>query len=77
MTGSKWAQRTTTTKCRRAANSVALPAGPRERPIAGVGRWMEGQRRAGHTLAVTHPAVIRAAILGALQGPPKALGALR
>jgi broad specificity phosphatase PhoE len=37
--------------------------------IERIGHWMEGRRKAGHTLAVTHPAVIRAAILFALQGP--------
>lgn len=32
-------------------------------------RWMAGRTTAGHTLAVTHPAVIRAAICCALQTP--------
>lgn len=32
-----------------------------------VGRWLDEQRDAGHTLAVTHPAVIRGAIVHALQ----------
>jgi len=39
--------------------------------IARVERWMDTQTGAGHTLAVTHPAVIRAAILCALQAPPE------
>jgi broad specificity phosphatase PhoE len=30
-------------------------------------RWMEAQRDGGHTLAITHPVVIRAAIVHALQ----------
>jgi broad specificity phosphatase PhoE len=34
-----------------------------------VGRWMDEQRSAKHTIAVTHPAVIRAAIVYALQIP--------
>jgi broad specificity phosphatase PhoE len=34
-----------------------------------VGRWLDEQRDAGHTLAVTHPAVIRGAIVHALQAP--------
>ena len=38
--------------------------------IARVGLWMENQTGAGHTIAVTHPAVIRAAILCSLQAPP-------
>ena len=37
-----------------------------------VGRWLDEQRAAGHTLAVTHPAVIRAAIVYALQAPAQA-----
>ncbi|MCU1248047.1 MAG: histidine phosphatase family protein [Edaphobacter sp.] len=31
--------------------------------------WVAGQRSSGHTLAVTHPAVIRAAVILALQAP--------
>jgi broad specificity phosphatase PhoE len=38
--------------------------------IRRVGAWMEKQTTAGHTLAVTHPAVIRAAIICSLQAPP-------
>jgi broad specificity phosphatase PhoE len=38
--------------------------------IARVGRWMADQTAAGHTVAVTHPSVIRAAILCTLQAPP-------
>ena len=34
-----------------------------------VGRWLDEQRDAGHILAVTHPAVIRGAIVHALQAP--------
>ncbi len=37
--------------------------------IARVRQWMEGQTSAGHTIAVTHPAWIRAAILCVIQGP--------
>jgi broad specificity phosphatase PhoE len=32
-------------------------------------RWLAGQRGSGHTLAVTHPAVIRAAVVLTLQAP--------
>jgi broad specificity phosphatase PhoE len=39
--------------------------------IARVEKWMAMQTTAGHILAVTHPAVIRAAILCALQAPPE------
>jgi broad specificity phosphatase PhoE len=39
--------------------------------IARVGQWMDRQTSAGHTIAVTHPAVIRAAILCATQAPPE------
>lgn len=35
-----------------------------------VGRWMEEEQRiAGHTIAVTHPAVIRCVVLHVLQSP--------
>jgi broad specificity phosphatase PhoE len=34
-----------------------------------VGTWMDQQREVGHTLAVTHPAVIRAAIVCVLRIP--------
>jgi broad specificity phosphatase PhoE len=37
--------------------------------IARVGAWLEKQTNAGHTVAVTHPAVIRGAILCCLQAP--------
>ena len=37
--------------------------------IGRVGSWMGRQTVAGHTVAVTHPAVIRAAILYCLQAP--------
>ena len=36
-----------------------------------VGLWLKNQRDAAHTLAVTHPAVIRAAILCALEASPQ------
>lgn len=38
--------------------------------IARVEKWMSSKEASGHTLAVTHPTVIRAAILTALQAPP-------
>jgi broad specificity phosphatase PhoE len=37
--------------------------------LARIERWMDGQQHAGHTLAVSHPAVIRAAIVLALHAP--------
>ena len=37
-----------------------------------VGGWMEEQRDAGHVIAVTHPAVVRSAIVHALQSPLQA-----
>lgn len=37
--------------------------------IARTGSWMASQTSAGHVVAVTHPAVVRAAILCALQAP--------
>lgn len=37
--------------------------------IARVGAWLEKQTNAGHTVAVTHPSVIRGAILCCLQAP--------
>jgi broad specificity phosphatase PhoE len=39
------------------------------RLVERVGRWMDEQRDAGHIIAVTHPAVIRSAIVHALQAP--------
>jgi broad specificity phosphatase PhoE len=36
-----------------------------------VGLWLKEQRYVGHTLAVTHPAVIRAAMVCALEAPPQ------
>jgi broad specificity phosphatase PhoE len=39
--------------------------------IARVQQWMNGRTTAGHTVAVTHPAVVRAAILCAIQAPPE------
>lgn len=40
--------------------------------ISRVGCWLDKQRDAGHTLAVTHSAVIRGAIVHALQAPAQA-----
>jgi broad specificity phosphatase PhoE len=37
-----------------------------------VGRWLDGFEAPGHTLAVTHPAVIRAALVHCLAAPPTA-----
>jgi broad specificity phosphatase PhoE len=37
--------------------------------IARVGNWMQRQTVAGHTVAVTHPSVVRAAILCCLAAP--------
>jgi broad specificity phosphatase PhoE len=37
--------------------------------LARIEHWLGGQNGSGHTLAFTHPAVIRAAILLALQAP--------
>jgi broad specificity phosphatase PhoE len=42
-----------------------------ENLIARAGQWIEEQRAVSHTLAVTHPAVIRAAIVSALDLPAK------
>jgi broad specificity phosphatase PhoE len=39
--------------------------------IERTGSWIDGQRNAGHTLAVTHPAVIRAALLHTMNAPPQ------
>jgi broad specificity phosphatase PhoE len=36
-----------------------------------IGDWLEQQRDKGHTIAVTHPAVIRAAIIHVLEAPPR------
>lgn len=35
-----------------------------------IGGWLEEQRAVDHTIAVTHPAVIRSAIVHTLQAPP-------
>ncbi len=40
-----------------------------ERLVDRVGKWMDKQRDAKHTIAVTHPAVIRAGIIYALRLP--------
>lgn len=37
--------------------------------IARVGNWLDAQRDAAHTIAITHPAVIRAAIVHLLGAP--------
>jgi broad specificity phosphatase PhoE len=37
--------------------------------LARVKHWLAGQHGSGHTLAVTHPAVIRAAVVLTLQAP--------
>jgi broad specificity phosphatase PhoE len=37
-----------------------------------VARWLGEQRHHDHTLAITHPAVIRSAIVCALEAPPQA-----
>jgi broad specificity phosphatase PhoE len=37
-----------------------------------VGRWLKSQNEAGHVIAVTHPAIIRAAIVYILEAPPQA-----
>lgn len=39
--------------------------------ISRVGQSMERQANAGHILAVTHRAVIRAAMLSAIKAPPQ------
>jgi broad specificity phosphatase PhoE len=38
--------------------------------IERIARWLEARRDAGHTIAITHPAVIRSAIVHILQAPP-------
>jgi broad specificity phosphatase PhoE len=38
--------------------------------IARIGGWLDEQRAPDHTIAVTHPAVIRSAMVHALQAPP-------
>ena len=40
--------------------------------MARIRRWLEQQRDAGHTLAITHSAVIRGIVVQALQAPPLA-----
>jgi broad specificity phosphatase PhoE len=37
--------------------------------LARIKRWLAGQHSSGHTLAVTHPAVIRAAVVLTLRAP--------
>jgi len=40
--------------------------------VTRVAGWLEEQRALDHTIAVTHPAVIRGALVHALQAPPSA-----
>ena len=40
--------------------------------IARAGAWLETRRPTGHTFAITHPAVIRAALVHVLAAPPSA-----
>ena len=40
--------------------------------IERVGEWIVDQQDAGHIIAITHPAVIRAALVHALSAPPQA-----
>jgi broad specificity phosphatase PhoE len=51
------------------SDSSAAPHGgePRERLVDRVGSWMDEQRSIRYTVAVTHPAIIRAAVVHALQ----------
>jgi broad specificity phosphatase PhoE len=53
------------------SDAAAVPHGGESvlQLIERIGRWLDGQRDAGHTIAVTHSAVIRAAILYALDAP--------
>lgn len=39
--------------------------------ILRVAKWLEALQNTGHTIAVTHPAIIRAAILHTLNAPPQ------
>jgi broad specificity phosphatase PhoE len=52
-------------------NPTAAPHGGEslESLVGRVGSWMDGQRAVPHTIAVTHPAIIRAAFVHALQIP--------
>jgi broad specificity phosphatase PhoE len=38
--------------------------------ITRIGDWLEQQRAVDHTIAITHPAVIRSALVHTLQSPP-------
>jgi broad specificity phosphatase PhoE len=51
----------------------AIPHGGEsmEALIGRIGKWMDEQSHVKHTIAVTHPAVIRAAIVRALRLPPQ------
>jgi broad specificity phosphatase PhoE len=40
--------------------------------IERVGRWLDGRSTQGHTIAITHPAVIRSAVVCALHAPHQA-----
>jgi broad specificity phosphatase PhoE len=40
--------------------------------IQRIGSWLESQQEPGHVLAVTHPAVIRSAVICVLEAPPPA-----
>lgn len=55
-------------------NIVAAPHGGESfrDVIDRIGIWLDEQRGVGHIIAVTHPAVIRAAIVSALDAPPQA-----
>lgn len=41
-----------------------------------VGAWLDTLRKPGHVVAITHPFIIRAALLHALQCPPSAFNAI-
>jgi broad specificity phosphatase PhoE len=53
------------------SDSSAIPHGGEslENLVSRVGKWMEEQRVVKHTIAVTHPAIIRSAVVYALQIP--------
>jgi broad specificity phosphatase PhoE len=40
--------------------------------IVRVEGWLAGQEKSGHTIGITHPSVIRAAVIAILEGPPQA-----
>ncbi|RXH54300.1 putative phosphoglycerate mutase [Granulicella sibirica] len=39
--------------------------------IGRVGQWIADQQDAGHIVAITHPAIIRAALVHTLSAPPQ------